>query len=105
MLGDDLPPDRQWRLPVLPARVRGQMHGGPDRSLAGAYRSLSRAPGARGPAPALRYRHAYPCRPFLRRAPAQDRKSAVSGKSVSVRVDLGGRRIIKKTKKNNTKME
>src|SRR3546814_17253406 len=33
-----------------------------------------------------------------------DRKSVVSGKSVSVRVDLGGRRIIKKTKqlKNET---
>src|SRR3546814_13720492 len=30
-----------------------------------------------------------------------DRKSVVSGKSVSVRVDLGGRRIIKKTKKNH----
>src|SRR3546814_14682234 len=29
---------------------------------------------------------------------AQDRKSVVSGKSVSVRVDLGGRRIIKQTK-------
>src|SRR3546814_13007195 len=28
----------------------------------------------------------------------RDRKSVVSGKSVSVRVDLGGRRIIKKTK-------
>src|SRR3546814_20476354 len=32
---------------------------------------------------------------------AGDRKSVVSGKSVSVRVDLGGRRIIKKNKKNN----
>src|SRR3546814_17734768 len=34
-----------------------------------------------------------------------DRKSVVSGKSVSVRVDLGGRRIIKKKRKiatNNT---
>src|SRR3546814_16758681 len=31
----------------------------------------------------------------------QDRKSVVSGKSVSVRVDLGGRRIIKKKKHNN----
>src|SRR3546814_12820592 len=31
-----------------------------------------------------------------------DRKSVVEGKSVSVRVDLGGRRIIKK-KNNNTK--
>src|SRR3546814_21090592 len=30
---------------------------------------------------------------------AGDRKSVVSGKSVSVRVDLGGRRIIKKKKK------
>src|SRR3546814_15142945 len=30
----------------------------------------------------------------------QDRKSVVSGKSVSVRVALGGRRIIKKKKKN-----
>src|SRR3546814_15340534 len=32
----------------------------------------------------------------------RDRKSVVSGKSVSVRVDLGGRRIIKK-KKNKDK--
>src|SRR3546814_20133731 len=31
-----------------------------------------------------------------------DRKSVVSGKSVSVRVDLGGRRIIKKTNVTNT---
>src|SRR3546814_21172697 len=30
--------------------------------------------------------------------PTNDRKSVVSGKSVSVRVDLGGRRIIKKKK-------
>src|SRR3546814_20182555 len=32
---------------------------------------------------------------------ARDRKSVVEGKSVSVRVDLGGRRIITKNKKNN----
>src|SRR3546814_14676471 len=32
-----------------------------------------------------------------------DRKSVVSGKSVSVRLDLGGRRIIKKKNKNNQK--
>src|SRR3546814_16948950 len=31
-----------------------------------------------------------------------DRKSVVSGKSVSVRVDLGGRRIIKQTTTNNS---
>src|SRR3546814_14144396 len=34
-----------------------------------------------------------------------DRKSVVSGKSVSVRVDLGGRSIIKKKKKTLTKIE
>src|SRR3546814_21018799 len=32
----------------------------------------------------------------------QDRKSVVSGKSVSVRVALGGRRILKKTKPDKT---
>src|SRR3546814_17702745 len=32
-----------------------------------------------------------------------DRKSVVEGKSVSVRVDLGGRRIIKKKNKNKKK--
>src|SRR3546814_18804168 len=34
----------------------------------------------------------------IERASKRDRKSVVSGKSVSVRVDLVGRRIIKKTK-------
>src|SRR3546814_14219955 len=38
------------------------------------------------------------------RLPPPDRKSVGSGKSVSVRVDLGGRRIIKK-KINNTDYE
>src|SRR3546814_14266227 len=32
---------------------------------------------------------------------AEDRKSVVSGKSGSVRVDIGGRRLIKKKKKDN----
>src|SRR3546814_16862345 len=32
---------------------------------------------------------------------SQDRKSVVSGKSVSVRVDTGGRRIIKKKRQTN----
>src|SRR3546814_15896728 len=36
---------------------------------------------------------------FLRRGVLGDRKSVVSGKSVSVRVDLGGRRIIQKKNK------
>src|SRR3546814_17310197 len=34
---------------------------------------------------------------------AVDRKSVVEGKSVSVRVDLGGRRILKKKKKKSSK--
>src|SRR3546814_12798254 len=33
-----------------------------------------------------------------------ERKSVVAGKSVSVRVDLGGRRIIKKTTRDNSTM-
>src|SRR3546814_18576639 len=33
----------------------------------------------------------------------RDRKSVVKGKRVSVRVDLGGRRLMKKKKKNNEK--
>src|SRR3546814_16008151 len=44
---------------------------------------------------------------FFGRGPArricgEDRKSVVSGKSVSVRVDLGGRRIIKKKTRQKT---
>src|SRR3546814_12358016 len=62
-------------------------HIGPrDRVGEGAC-SQPRAEGVGSPA---RYTSA------LRRLP--DRKSVVSGKSVSVRVDLGGRRIIKKKK-------
>src|SRR3546814_21105315 len=38
---------------------------------------------------------------LLRRRRRPDRKSVVEGKSVSVRVDVGGRRIIKKKKKSN----
>src|SRR3546814_17188471 len=36
--------------------------------------------------------------PAVRKLLSEDRKSVVEGKSVSVRVDRGGRRIIKKTK-------
>src|SRR3546814_13191067 len=43
----------------------------------------------------LQFLHA---RQGVERFQAEDRKSVVSGKSVSVRVDLGGRRIIKKKK-------
>src|SRR3546814_15976106 len=34
---------------------------------------------------------------------SEDRKSVVSGKSVSVRVDIGGRRMINKKQKNGNK--
>src|SRR3546814_10977575 len=40
-----------------------------------------------------------PSCPIAGMADEADRKSVVEGKSVSVRVDLGGRRIIKKKKK------
>src|SRR3546814_17754249 len=36
----------------------------------------------------------------MRIAPVGDRKGGVEGNGVSVRVDLGGRRVIKKKKKN-----
>src|SRR3546814_19041436 len=42
-------------------------------------------------------------RPSRRKRLGTDRKSVVQGKSVSVRVDLGGRRIIKKNKISYTK--
>src|SRR3546814_11916506 len=55
------------------------------------------------------FRHRHPRLPAgaegaLARLSGGDRKSVVEGKSVSVRVDLGGRRTIKKKKrqKNNT---
>src|SRR3546814_20805459 len=35
----------------------------------------------------------------------EDRKSVVEGKSVSVRVDLGGRRILKKKKKQRQQLQ
>src|SRR3546814_11753421 len=44
-----------------------------------------------------------PAAPQLDPGRPADRKSVVSGKSVSVRVDLGGRRIVKK--KNNNKLQ
>src|SRR3546814_10937129 len=57
------------------------------------------APGRARGRPGRRARRAGRRRPRACRA---DRKSVVKGKSVSVRVDLGGRRIIKK---KNTKHE
>src|SRR3546814_20872899 len=41
----------------------------------------------------------------IRRTSKKDRKSVVQGKSVSVRVDLGGRRIIKKKNRHRLKQQ
>src|SRR3546814_20233847 len=67
------------------------------------HRATEALPAARAPALLRRASRANIVRPAPLPATAQpepgDRKSVVEGKSVSVRVDLGGRRIIKKKKK------
>src|SRR3546814_17353031 len=50
----------------------------------------------------LRYRQFHTDENATKDLLAADRKSVVEGKSVSVRVDLGGRRIIKKKKHKDT---
>src|SRR3546814_15915007 len=60
----------------------------------GMSRRRRHVPGSRGPS--------YRCALFTASS-ISDRKSVVQGKSVSVRVDLGGRRIIKKTTHTETK--
>src|SRR3546814_19063692 len=64
----------------------------PHQSISRRSRPASRAPGL----PVIMQSSAPPCRSSARNS---DRKSVVQGKSVSVRVDLGGRRIIKKKTK------
>src|SRR3546814_14116579 len=61
-------------------------------SMNGASRDCSR----RSAGPTLRSRRP---RQKMKLGGDQDRKSVVSGKSVSVRVDLGGRRIIQKKRR------
>src|SRR3546814_12391412 len=51
----------------------------------------------------IQWQHCF-CAP-ISQSLASDRKSVVEGKSVSVRVDLGGRRIIKKKNKHTRKEE
>src|SRR3546814_16424220 len=63
-----------------------------------------------GDDPVIRIRRDHHDRGIIQSAPAIvirriDRKSVVSGKSVSVRVDLGGRRHIKKKKKEEEKKQ
>src|SRR3546814_13627826 len=83
--------------PVLPGREAFAAAPCPKRSGA-APRREERAAAA----PPVRSRSPAAHRPVPRRDRARpgsaDRKSVVSGKGVSVRVDLGGRRIIKKKK-------
>src|SRR3546814_15582475 len=73
----------------------------PFAGKVGGEDALDAAPQPRNPARRQRVAH------HRRRDPRRDRKSVVSGKSVSVRVDLGGRRIIKKKSKqcNTTKQD
>src|SRR3546814_18152898 len=73
----------------------------PDRRQGGA-RDPEPAAGAEGGERPHRLLAAH--RGLLRLRLPSDRKSVVEGKSVSVRVDLGGRRIIKK-KKQETKRQ
>src|SRR3546814_19831985 len=70
---------------------------GADGARAGADRRADRR--GVGAEPVLPAVHEVPRRGTGSRSQGADRKSVVKGKRVSVRVDLGGRRILKK--KNN----
>src|SRR3546814_15210663 len=76
-----------------PVVVRKIIDASPFRAISRPRRALEhgRTGGPISPASAVRGR--------------KDRKSVVSGKSVSVRVDLGGRRILKKKKKLHIKTQ
>src|SRR3546814_19805740 len=76
-------PECPWRGPSLPRRRRSEQRNKPDYRLLDSGVNLRPRPNTDGEATCLR---------------RKDRKSVVSGKSVSVRVDLGGRGIIKKKK-------
>src|SRR3546814_16981455 len=71
----------------------------PDEEQARVYRE-ELAPNLR-PGAALAFAHGL----AIRFALIEDRKRVVSGKSVSVRVALGGRRTIKKKKNTHTQLE
>src|SRR3546814_14770188 len=75
--------------------------GSSRRNLACVYGPLMTCAAASvvttGPSAALIVVASAGCANTVCASSAGDRKSVVSGKSVSVRVDLGGRRIIKKT--------
>src|SRR3546814_18386216 len=86
-----------------PACGRGQgwaatLQGATPLRVASKLATLAAPPARRGDVRSLSRRRPEP-------GPDRDRKSVVEGKSVSVRVDLGGSRLIKKKKKNNTTKE
>src|SRR3546814_15053755 len=85
--------------PGAGARQAGGLPGGEEKALA----CLERCRHRRGRGRDLEEPVAGCRRQDLAvRGPRTDRQSVVSGKSVSVRVDLGGRRILKKKKNKNT---
>src|SRR3546814_15292680 len=90
--------DARWRAAARP----GEVHAAPARARRRACRVLGALAGlrrghARPPGCAAAGGFLAPRRQRERR-PARDRKSVGEGTSVSVRVDLGGRRITKKKK-------
>src|SRR3546814_20558225 len=90
---------------TAPPAVRSVPGSGTETTVSAA--TIQAAPGSDGRC-GRRRAYAGTARTQSRRGDAgerPDRKSVVKGKSVSVRVDLGGRRIIKKKKKQVHKNE
>src|SRR3546814_14977701 len=93
--------------PAISSRVLGVMWGAPSLGFLGRP-IIARRGGAEqchGRVFSFNETYRMVCfanEPFPSAQEAADRKSVVSGKSVSVRVDLGGRRIIKQKNKTET---
>src|SRR3546814_13528301 len=89
---EDLGLPSNWQqCPAAPRPCRGSIDH--ERSWPGAGRTRRRRSAWRRSSPSCRQFNAE-----TKGCLTADRKSVVEGKSVSVRVDLGGRRIIKKKK-------
>src|SRR3546814_14081374 len=91
---------RDWRRPRA-GRYWRRAHVRPARRVVDRHRAATSVEAAalatQRARPRMRSMGCWQCLQAVRAA-HRDRKSVVEGKSVSVRVDLGGRRIIKKTK-------
>src|SRR3546814_20060138 len=79
-INQDAAPRSQHDTGKLQAHLRGRLHAPRNNAAATAAVQIARRQSIRSRMP----------------LPGEDRRSVVSGKSVSVRVDLGGRRHIKK---------